>query len=232
MKTYINIEKHNMPDYQNGKIYKIVSFQTDKVYIGSTCQGLAVRKAGHVRNYKSYLNGKGHNRSSFEIVRHDDADIILIENYPCNSKNELCARERYYIENTKNCTNKYIPNRTKAEWKRDNHEKVVEQRKEYYALNKDRIKEKVNEYNQINVDKKLEYQKAYKERNKERIKEKRKEYRDKNKEKIIQYARQYKELLREKKKETFVCECGAEITVHHKARHLKTNKHIKATKPQ
>ena len=32
-----------MPDYQKGKIYKIISNETDDVYIGSTTQSLSLR---------------------------------------------------------------------------------------------------------------------------------------------------------------------------------------------
>jgi hypothetical protein len=36
-----------MPNYQNAKIYKLWSPEGDDIYIGSTTQSLAVRKAGH-----------------------------------------------------------------------------------------------------------------------------------------------------------------------------------------
>jgi hypothetical protein len=32
-------------------------------------------------------------------VKYEDHDIILLENYPCNSRNELHAREAFYIKN-------------------------------------------------------------------------------------------------------------------------------------
>ena len=36
-----------MPDYANGKIYKIVNTENEKVYIGSTTQRLWGRMRGH-----------------------------------------------------------------------------------------------------------------------------------------------------------------------------------------
>jgi hypothetical protein len=58
-----------MPDYQLAKIYKIVCNITCDVYIGSTCEPILARRlAGHVSNYKSYLNGKCNNITSFKII--------------------------------------------------------------------------------------------------------------------------------------------------------------------
>jgi len=45
-------------------------------------------------------------RSSFEILKYDDATIVLIEDYPCKSRNALFARERYWYDlNKEICVN-------------------------------------------------------------------------------------------------------------------------------
>jgi len=86
-----------MVNYQLGKIYKIVDLDSNKCYVGSTCEPtLARRLTNHVSDYKQYLKGKGSYVSSFKILEMDDYDIVLLETYPCNSKDELHARERYY----------------------------------------------------------------------------------------------------------------------------------------
>jgi len=36
-----------MPDFKQGKIYKIVDITSDKTYVGSTCQTLENRLSGH-----------------------------------------------------------------------------------------------------------------------------------------------------------------------------------------
>ena len=41
-----------------GKIYKIISINTDKIYIGSTTKSLYERLQGHKRNYKRYQHKK------------------------------------------------------------------------------------------------------------------------------------------------------------------------------
>ena len=96
-----------MIDYRNGKIYKLISTETDNVYIGSTSlKYLSTRLVGHKHAYTSWQAGKGRYVSSFEIVQHDNCKIILLENFPCESKDELHAREQYWIENSANCINK------------------------------------------------------------------------------------------------------------------------------
>lgn len=118
-------------NYQNGKIYKIVSSQTDSVYIGSSCKKrLCMRLSNHKYDYKRFLNGKYGNVSSFEILKYNDARIFLVEYYPCDTKDELYQREQYYIDNTPNAVNKY-----KAY--------VTQTRKEYYKIYRERNKERI-----------------------------------------------------------------------------------------
>ena len=94
-----------MPDYQKGKIYKIISNETDEVYIGSTTQTLSLRLGGHKRNYKKYLNNKYSYTTSYNILKYDDVKIILIEECPCDNREQLLKREQYYIDNM-DCINK------------------------------------------------------------------------------------------------------------------------------
>ena len=63
--------------------------------------------------------------------------------------------------------------------------------------------------------------------NKEKIKERMKNYRDDNKEQIKKYNEEYRKVNKEKINEKFDCDCGGKYTKSHKARHLKTQKHIK-----
>ncbi|ARF11778.1 hypothetical protein Klosneuvirus_2_214 [Klosneuvirus KNV1] len=103
-----------MVNYQNGKIYKIISNQIDKVYIGSTTQPLCERLALHRSTYKRYTDNKGHYMTSFELIKYDDAKIILLENYPCKNKEELCSKEQDWIDNTEQCVNKNTAKSTKT----------------------------------------------------------------------------------------------------------------------
>ena len=125
--------------YNNGKIYKLINSDNTLCYIGSTVKTLEQRKSKHANAYKSWKAG-GHNYvTSFKVIE-DDIDglnIFLLENVSCNSKDELTSRERYYID-TIQCVNKYMPNRTKQEYYKDNKEII----QKYYNDNKDKLLKK------------------------------------------------------------------------------------------
>jgi hypothetical protein len=94
--------------YQHGKIYKIISPHTDCIYIGSTTEKtLACRMRGHRSNYREWKAGKRHYVTSFDMIETGNESIVLIEAYPCNSKDELRAREQHHIDlNEGLCINK------------------------------------------------------------------------------------------------------------------------------
>ena len=152
--------------YQHGKIYKIVCNNSGKQYIGSTTlKYLSSRLAQHKVDSK-----RNKIMTSREIIEGGNYSIILVELFPCNSKDELIKRERYYIE-TLECVNKCIPGRTDKEYREANKEKI----KQYREANKEYIKEKNKEYYQANkeyIDKK---NKEYREANIEYLNQKKKE---------------------------------------------------------
>jgi hypothetical protein len=108
-----------MPDYKKGKIYKLVSDQTNDVYIGSTCQTLCQRLTDHKSRMKRHEAGKERFTTSQNIVKFDDVKIILIEDFPCERKEQLEAREYYHMKNEPNCCNKVMPTRTKKQYQED-----------------------------------------------------------------------------------------------------------------
>ena len=128
-----------MPDYQLGKIYKIECNVTGKVYIGSTCEPILARRlAGHITDYKKYLKGTFHYLSSFDVLQNGNYCIVLLEKYPCNSKDELHARERYHTNNI-DCVNKIKAQGMINELGKKGYEKYL------YEKNKDTINAKKNE---------------------------------------------------------------------------------------
>ena len=128
----------------NGKIYKITDNTNDNIYIGSTCKTLEERLSRHKYDYKSFLKGLYNNTRSFDIIKNNDYKIDLLENCQIKTKQELLARERYYIENN-DCLNKNIPGRTEKEYYIDNKDKISEYKKAYYEANKEANRDKVNE---------------------------------------------------------------------------------------
>ena len=112
-------------DYSKAKIYKMES-QSGLIYVGSTCElTLARRKAQHKKDYNKWKNGKRHFVTSYKLFDDGSVDIYLIESFPCNSKDELHAREAYWIKQTK-CVNRYIPGRTDEQYRIDNREAIRE----------------------------------------------------------------------------------------------------------
>lgn len=87
-----------MPNYQNGKIYKLISEQTDDLYVGSTTKPrLSSRLAEH--RYDFVRNA---GNTSKALMQYDDVKIILLEGFPCNTKDELRARENLWQQQLKN----------------------------------------------------------------------------------------------------------------------------------
>lgn len=134
-----------MPNYKNGKIYKLISNEVTKCYVGSTTQKLSYRKGHHVKYCKLWLQNEYKYISSFEICKFNDCKIILIENYPCNSKEELLKREQYWIDELE-CVNKQRAYRSIEDLKKyekkkyiNNKDKIIERSKKRYQLKKNDI---------------------------------------------------------------------------------------------
>jgi len=213
-----------MPDYSQGKIYKIVNDSNDNFYIGSTIQPLYKRMYHHKNQ---------HHRCMSKNLGVDikDCIIVLVENIQCKDKDELLRKERFYIEKYRNeglnIVNKIIPGRTKKEYYEDNKEKIAEQTKKLY----EKKKTKRNQQQKENYEKNKEYyikkHKEYNKKNKETINKYAKEYREKYKQKTKEYYEKNKDIISERKKEKITCECGSTFQKTELSRHKKTKKHIK-----
>jgi hypothetical protein len=135
LRTYRINKRKKENNYKNGKIYKICSPNTDKIYIGSTIVPLNTRFREHKK--------KTNKTVSYEIINSGGAYIELIENYPCDNKKELERREGYYQKlNLDFIVNKKIAKRTRNEYRKDNAEKIKEISINYYQKNKNRILER------------------------------------------------------------------------------------------
>ena len=133
-----------MNKYENGKIYKVICSETERVYIGSTIRTLKSRFANH-KNISNGCLTKGFINPKIE----------LIENYSCQSKKELLEKEKFYIQNIK-CINKQNPIRTKEElrkYDRELYQKNKLKRLEWNFKNKDRLNYNARQYSKNNKDK-------------------------------------------------------------------------------
>ena len=140
-------------DYKNGKVYQVLNNVNDDIYIGSTCQALSKRLYEH----KSHLNdGKGDLHKLMRDIGKEPFYIELIELYPCNNREELRAREGYYIRE-RGSLNKLIAGRTHQEWYEENKEHIKSYKKQYHKDNQESINVKLKKYykdNKANINQK------------------------------------------------------------------------------
>lgn len=171
-------------NYSNGKIYKVVDNGYNKLYIGSTTQPLYKRMNYHRCNYRKFKKGQYGNTSVFEIFEEfglENCKIELIENYQCNSRNELERKEGEHIRKN-NCVNKVIAGRTEAERKIEDRDEILKKNREYHQKNKEQRNQQSKEYKERNREKMKEYAKKYRAEHKLHIQEMQRKYREKKKE--------------------------------------------------
>ena len=108
-------------DYRNGKVYRIVCDELPgHEYIGSTaCPRLSERIKQHRADLKNYLAGKQNKMSSYAIVQHASAKIILLEKFACASKDELRMREQHWMEQRQGTDGIVVVNQNRAYRKRE-----------------------------------------------------------------------------------------------------------------
>jgi hypothetical protein len=190
-------------NYQNTIIYKIVckDISITDCYVGSTTN-FTKRKCQHKTSCNN-INDKAYKVNVYVFIRAnygwENWDMIEVEKFPCNDKNEALKRERYWIETLKATLNIKKPLRTKKEHRKDNPDKIKEYKKRYADNNAEKIREYQKQYNKNNIDKIKEGQKQYVNKHDEELKEYKKKYDKEHSEKIKEYKRQY--YLNKKKKQ-------------------------------
>ena len=137
-----------MPDYSKAKIYKLINEQTNECYYGSTICKLSTRLSGHKLSSNECVSKK--------LFETGSVIIILVENYPCSSREELLSRERYWIDNN-SCINKVRPTISEEE--------RLEYIHTYISEHKDKINERDCNYRSNNREYYKERAKAQRERN-------------------------------------------------------------------
>ena len=169
-----------MPDYSQGKIYRIYSPSHLEVgqYIGSTTQPLSKRMVEHRAKYRGHQAGKNNFVSSFTILQYDDVRIELVEEYPCKNKEQLNRKEGEIIRCAENCVNRCIAGRTDTEYEEDHREEISARKKEYREAHKDEA---------------LARSKAYYEAHKEELSAKHKAYYEAHRDEVRAYAKEYRQ---------------------------------------
>lgn len=122
-------------NYQNIIIYQIYCLDPtiDDVYIGSTTN-LRLRRSYHKSNCNNEKSKK-YNYKVYNFIRanggFDNFRVELLEQFPCNNKEEALQREGYWIRNKHASLNSCIAGRTMKQYYIDNKDKRKEQMKEY-----------------------------------------------------------------------------------------------------
>ena len=153
-----------MPDYANTVIYKICCKNIDitDIYVGHTTN--IKKRIRHHKDSCNYSKDKHYHYKVYDFIRNnggwDNWEIIVLEEYPCNSFSDAIIKEREYYETLKATLNMIYPQRTNEE---------------YYNENKEYKKEYGNQYRNNNREKNKEQKKQYYQNNREKINEKAKE---------------------------------------------------------
>jgi hypothetical protein len=91
-----------------GRVYKLFSPSTDRIYIGSTCKTLQRRLAAHKRQSNTC--------SSNTLINYMDLQIECLEELTFTNRDQLLWRERHYYELHKDkCVNINYPIRSLEE---------------------------------------------------------------------------------------------------------------------
>ena len=114
------MEEVNQEKQFIGRIYKLVSENTEKMYIGSTTQTIKRRYQKHIVNYNLWKENKYHYITAFDIIKCEKARIELIIEKEYGSVLEIHNDERFYIEqNINRVVNIMVPTRTKEEYRKE-----------------------------------------------------------------------------------------------------------------
>ena len=110
--------------------------------------------SGHRKNYKIHKrDGKGFTTADmmFDEYGVENCKIELMENYPCNSRAELHAREGQH-QRENECINKNIAGRNMKQYCQDKKEFISEYHKQRYENKKEEILKHQAQYRETNGD--------------------------------------------------------------------------------
>ena len=150
-----------MPNYQDGKLYRILQDGVKTVYIGSTTQTLSQRMAQHRKGLKHWPNMKLYQLMAQEGVDHFSIELLV--DCPCDRREQLhrAEGEQIRLHNTigEGGCNSILAGRTAAEYALlpERKAKMIEYKK------KPETKTKIFEYEQHQRPKVKSSQKEYRE---------------------------------------------------------------------
>lgn len=130
--------------YKNGKVYKLTNSVDDATYIGSTYCSLTWRMAMHKKDCKKNSDQRVYKH--YTDIGFENVSIELIEDFPCEMRQQLLSREYKWMKELKPSLNKNIPTRTHKQWQNDNRDKKNETNRKFKAKNREKYSKEQNEY--------------------------------------------------------------------------------------
>ena len=209
-----------MPDYTQGKIYKVWDNAYTECYIGSTVETLSSRMAKHRAQYKRWKANQAKFLTAFLLFDKfgvENCKVELLEHFPRACRSELEAREGYH-HRQHDCVNKQIAGRSHKEYLIEHREPIRNQRKGYYLRNKDALSV---------------WQKQYRQHNKIKVQQTLHEWYDANRtahnEKQREYYTQHREQVLDRLNKKVMCPiCMSSCSRCNILRHQRTQKHQNA----
>jgi hypothetical protein len=176
-------------DYSKSKIYKL-ECEDGYYYYGATIQTIDARFKGHKQASK---------KQPYRVYKHinaigwDKVKIILVENFPCETRKELIIRESHFITQGKKdekCLNTIL-SYTTEEQKNESRLKFLESYTRRLTVQRQIYnKEFSKKYRQLKGDELKQKKSEYYYKNKEKRDQKNKENYYKNKEEILRKKRE------------------------------------------
>jgi hypothetical protein len=229
--------------YQRGKIYSMTG-DDGHYYIGSTTMSLTDR----FRHHKEF--SKTHDTRVYEYCKRvgwKNITMELLEDYPCDSSEELHEREEYHLAPVREdplCLNTIraflTPEARKmarTKYYEENREQITAYQGWYSEENADRIAAYQASYKASHRKELAEKQRAYAKEHKEELRITQKEYRNSHKEEVKAYFKKYAEENKEavaarkrawaqRKKEETKEERAEQSRIKREAREQKTQQRI------
>ena len=196
-------------DYSETHFYKIVCRDTniENMYIGHTVN--FTKKKNHHKSICNKENCKNHNQYVYQFIRENGGwnnfQMVLINIECCKNKLEALKREREYIEINKVSLNHYPPMITDEErrvritkYNEENKEYQYYQKKIYYEIHQDEIKQRRAQNHHLNKDEINRKQREYIKENGHKYKKTNQIYYNNNKESLLKQKQEYYKLNRDK----------------------------------
>ena len=189
--------------YARGKVYALCNSQTHDVYVGSTTPSLAERLRWHLSASKRC---EGNVQRLIHAIGPSHFEITLLQEYPCNTIEELRAREAVWVRRM-GSINQNIPGRTKAQRRLEDPEALRAQHRKDYLKHRERIKARTRRWYADHIDALRATLAQHQERND---------------------AEMAKHALwsPENRKQVFPCPCGGKTSWASQRTHFRTMRHV------